>query len=103
MKIYKPLFWITITILIITNSYWFYLTIDNAVGHHYYQISCDEYSKDISEFRKIFISEKLNKDETLEFLNSNNIKFEIINKGNNSIILFNSFSLVFDKKGNLTQ
>jgi wyosine [tRNA(Phe)-imidazoG37] synthetase (radical SAM superfamily) len=93
-RTYKILFWITIIALIFSNLFWIYFSIDNAVGHHYYKVSCDEYKNDLNEFMKTIESFN-SKKETIDFLEENSIQFDSIQKGNEFIIIFNSFEIVF--------
>ena len=96
---YKILFWVALTILVISNIFWFYQTIDNAVGKGYYKVSCDEYYNDMIEFKKILQTQKT-KNEIVDFLERYHVKYDSIQKGTDFIITLNSFSITFDKKGN---
>ncbi|MBQ0768055.1 MAG: hypothetical protein KBT58_02115, partial [Bizionia sp.] len=71
-KTYKILFWITLLFLFLTNIFWLYKTIDTAVGHNYYKVSCNEYYTDMLKFRQI-IETKLTKKEAIAFLTKNSI------------------------------
>lgn len=97
---YKILFWITFTILVISNIFWIYQTIDNAVGQNYYQISCDEYRSDMIEFKKI-LEAKSTKEEAIEFLKINNVEYDSFQKGTEYIISLSSFALTFNDNGKL--
>ena len=99
---YKYLFWLGIAILITTNLYWIYSTIDNAVGHTYYRESCEGYYQDMINFKQIVELNK-NKKDVIEFLEQNNVKYDSFTKGSDYIIKFNSFDLIFNEKGNLIQ
>jgi hypothetical protein len=97
---YKILFWITLTILVISNIFWIYQTIDNAVGQNYYQVSCDEYHKDMIEFKKI-LETKSTKEEAIGFLKRYNVEYDNFQKGTEYIVTLNSFALIFDANGKL--
>ena len=92
MKSYKNLFWISILILIFSNIFWTYTTIDNAVGQNYYKVSCDEYSKDAISLRKI-LKLKSDKFAVVKFLENNKIEYESFEKGSDFVIMLNSFDL----------
>nr|WP_319571723.1 hypothetical protein [uncultured Draconibacterium sp.] len=98
---YKILFWMTLTILVISNIFWFYKTIDNAVGQSYYMDSCDEYYQDMHKFKQI-LETKSTKREAINFLKTNNIEYESFQKGTKFIISFDSFALEYDTDGKLT-
>ena len=97
---WKNLFWTSLLILLFTNLFWFYQTLDSAVGRRYYEVSCSEYEKDKAVFKKL-IDSKDTKTELLQFLKDNNISFEGFQKGTDYVVNFNSFSVLFDSKGNL--
>lgn len=90
---YKILFWITFTTLVISNIFWIYQIIDNAIGQNYYQVSCDEYHNDMVEFKEI-LETKLTKEEAIEFLKMNNVEYDSFQKGTEYIITLNSFALI---------
>ena len=96
---WRSLFWISLVVLIISNLFWFYQTIDSAVGRSYLEVSCNEYEKDMLLYKKIVESKK-NKLELLQFLKKNNIDVVGFQKGEGYIISFNSFSVEYDEKGN---
>lgn len=98
-NIWKILFWISLIILLLTNLFWMYQTIDNAVDKGYYDVSCNEYEKDMLLYKKIVESKK-NKSELFQFLKNNDIDVVGFHKGEGYIISFNSFYVEFDKKGN---
>ncbi|MCB9034426.1 MAG: hypothetical protein H6553_11350 [Chitinophagales bacterium] len=100
MKIYKILFWITLVFLFLTNLFWIHNKMDTAVGHSYYKDSCEAYKNDLTELQKL-LSEGLNKTEMLNYLDSNKIVYNAFEKGNEYIIQFTSFDLVYDNTGNL--
>lgn len=85
--------------LVISNIFWIYTTIENAVGQNDYKISCDEYYNDMIEFKKIIEAHKTKKD-LQGFLKSNDVEFDSIQKGTDFIISLNSFSILFDQRGN---
>lgn len=101
VRTFKILFWITLGLFVISNTFWIYQTIDNAVGHSYYKVSCDEYYNDMVEFKKILGTLKTKK-ETIGFLENYNVKYDSIQKGTDFIITLNSFSVTFDNNGNQT-
>jgi hypothetical protein len=100
-NIWKFLFWICLIITIVSNVFWIYNTLENAVGNNYYKVSCEEYYKDVS-ILKVIIEKKETKKELISFLENNNVKFESFSKGAENIIVLNSFSIAFDKNGNKT-
>lgn len=95
---YNILFWMTLLFLIISNTFWVYQTIDNAVGQDYYIVSCNEYYQDMLQFKQILDSKKSQK-EAIEFLDNNLIAYESFQKGNEFIIVFNSFALTYNDEG----
>jgi hypothetical protein len=97
---WKILFWISIVLLIVTNLLWLYNTIDNAVGHHYYSIGCEEYRQD-AEVCHHLLASSASKDEVIRLLDSGEIHYETFDKGTEFIISLHSFDLVFDKDGRL--
>jgi hypothetical protein len=97
---YKILFWTTLAILVITNIFWFYQAIDNAVGQSYYRDSCDDYYQDMLKFKQI-LETKSTKREAINFLKTNNIAYESFQKGTEFIISFDSFALEYDTNGKL--
>ena len=86
------------SILFISNAFWIYQTIDNAVGHSYYKVSCDEYYQDMLKFKQI-LETKSTKTEAIDFLELNKVEYDSFQKGTEFIISFNSFALTFDEKG----
>ena len=99
-RTYKILFWITLTFLVISNIFWIYQTIDTAVGHNYYKVSCDGYYQDMLKFKQI-LETKSTKEEALSFLKTNNVEFDSLQKGTEFFISFNSFALEYDENGKL--
>ena len=97
---YKILFWITLTILVLSNTFWIYQAIDNAVGHSYYKVSCDEYYQDMLRFKQI-LDAKTTKMEAINFLKKNKVEFASFQKGAEFIITFDSFALEYDTDGRL--
>ena len=98
-KNWKILFWIALIILVISNVFWAYITVNNAVGQSYYKVTCDEYYHDMIEFKKILETQKT-KNEIIDFLIDYEVKFDTVQKGNDFTITMNSFSIKFDNKGN---
>lgn len=99
-RTYKILFWITLTIMVVSNIFWIYQSIDNAVGHSYYKVSCDEYYQDMLKFKQ-FIETKSTKEEAIDFLELNKVEYDSFQKGTEFIITFSSFDLTYDKNGKL--
>jgi len=99
-SIWKNLFWISLGLLIVTNVFWIYQVLDNAVGNDYYKVSCNEYHGDMLGLKKVLDSKKT-KIETLDFLNEHAIEYDSFQKGNEFIISLNSFDLTFNAQGNL--
>lgn len=97
---YKIRFCLTLVILVLSNIFWVYQTIDNAVGHTYYKVSCEEYYQDMLKFKQI-VETKSTRKEAINFLKINKIKYESFQKGTEYIIIFNSFALVYDEKWEL--
>ena len=96
---WRSLFWVCLIVLISSNLYWFYITIDSAVGRSYLETSCEEFEKDMIVFKKSIESKK-NKSKLIEFLKKENIEVESFKKGKTYVFNFNSFSLTYDEKGN---
>lgn len=86
----KYLFWLSTVALIISNLFWAYETLDNAVGRDYYKVSCEEYLNDRNNFKTIVDSIET-KNKLIAFLTKNNIRFEGFDKEDNYVIDFNSF------------
>ncbi|MGK7391379.1 MAG: hypothetical protein ACNS60_13570 [Candidatus Cyclobacteriaceae bacterium M2_1C_046] len=99
-SIWKILFWICLVLLLATNISWLYHTIDVAVGHGYYQVSCNEYQKDILSLKQILYTKK-SKKEALEFLDAYKIDHEGFQKGEDFIISLSSFQLIYGPDGRL--
>ena len=97
---YKLLFWITLIFLFISNSFWIYQTIDNAVGQNYYKVSCDEYYEDMLKFKQV-IETKSTRKNAMDFLEKNKIEYDRFQKGTKTIISFGSFSLAYNENGEL--
>ena len=97
---YKILFWTTLIILVISNIFWIYQTIDSAVGQNYYMDSCDEYYQDMLKFKQI-LETKSTKREAINFLKTNNVEYKSFQKGTEFIISFDSFALEYDRDGKL--
>ncbi|OHX63962.1 hypothetical protein [Flammeovirga pacifica] len=99
MKAWKISFWITVTILIVSNIFWIYQVIDTAVGHGYYQVSCEEYKVDsdilnstLNGFEKI--------DDLIAFLKKHEIEYNTIYKvDNENYILIGSIEIQFLDNG----
>jgi hypothetical protein len=93
---YKIAFWICCTVLIGSNTYWIYQTIDNAIGANYYQISCEEYRKDSNELLKA-LKNYNSKDEMIYFLDIHKVSYKEFQKGSEFIIQLNSFDFTFNE------
>lgn len=94
------MFWISLGLLFITNAFWIYQIIDNAVGMDYYKVSCNEYHGDMLELKKV-LDLKKTKTESLQFLDEHGVDYDSFQKGNEFIITMNSFDLTFNEEGNL--
>jgi hypothetical protein len=92
-RTYKILFWFILSFFFISNAFWIYQTVDNAVGHSYYKVSCDEYYQDMLKFKQI-LETRSTKTEAI-----NKVEYDSFQKGTEFIISFNSFALTFDEKG----
>lgn len=99
---YKSLFWATIIILILSNVYWLYQTVDNAVGHSYYQVNCEEWKDDLKELKKVLPIE-LNKNDMVNFLAHKDIAYNGFAKGEEFVIQLHSFDFVYNQNGQLIQ
>ena len=77
-------------------------TIDNAVGHNYYQVSCEEWQKDNHELKKLL---PLDSDysKMLQLIESKGLEFDEFEKGENKVVQFHSFDLVYGKTGELLE
>ncbi len=95
-KYWKILFFISLIILILTNIYWIYTTLNTGVGHSYYKVSCEEYKKDVVELKKI-VEAITNKEDAVEILNDHKITFDTLYKGEEFIIRFESFALSYHR------
>ncbi len=67
MKVWKISFWIAVTLLVVSNLFWIYQVIDNAVGHKYYQVNYKEY-KENSDILKATLISFDNKNDLTSFL-----------------------------------
>jgi hypothetical protein len=94
------LFWISVILFIGTNLYWLYTTIDNAVGHNYYQVSCEAWQKDNKELKKLLPLD-VYYSEMLGLLENKDLDFYEFEKGDNKIIQFSSIDLIYGKTGEL--
>ena len=99
---YKVSFWLCIIVLIGTNIFWHYQTIDNAVGHNYYTLSCEEYKKDTDQFVKI-LGLNQSENDMISFLEKTDIKYNGFEKGEDYVVQFNSFDFIFWKDGKLKE
>lgn len=97
---WKVLFWGCLFLLVATNIFWLYHAIDVAVGHGYYQVSCNEYQKDMLSLKQI-LNSKTSKKEALEFLDIHKITYSAFQKGEEYIISLSSFELTYDSDGKL--
>jgi len=71
-----------------------------SVGKSYYEVSCNEYYNDMLELKKI-LENNMNKEQVIDFLRKNEIKYEGFEKGNEFVIILNSFDLTFGNDGKL--
>jgi hypothetical protein len=75
--------------------------IDNAIGHGYYKVSCEEYKIDADNFQTILNSFDIEED-LIKFLEQNGIDFELINKASNeNYIILGSTGVLFDDSGKI--
>ena len=101
MKAWKISFWITMTILIVSNLFWIYQVINTAVGHGYYQVSCEEY-KTNSDILEAALNSFENKNELTDFLEDQKIEFETINKADDeNYIIIGSIGIQFLDNGEI--
>jgi hypothetical protein len=101
MKAWKIAFWITATLLIVSNLFWMYQVIYTAVGHGYYQVSCEEY-KENSDILNTTLNGFENVDDLIAFLEKHKIEFEIINKADNeNYIIIGSLGTQFLDNGEI--
>ena len=101
MKAWKISFWITVTLLIVSNLFWIYQVIDTAVGHGYYQVSCEEF-KENSDILNATLNGFENIDELTAFLEKHEIEFETINIADNEIyIIIGSLGIQFLDNGEI--
>ncbi len=100
MKNWKIFFIISIILLIISNITWAYQTLDLGIARNYEKITCEEWKSDAKNLESILKSFKT-KNQIFEFLNSNNIKYEKIEKekGNENYIVLGSFSILYNDLG----
>lgn len=63
-------------------------------------MTCNEYYKDMLEFKKI-LETKTTKEEAIKYLKNNSVKYDSIQKGTEYIISFNSFVMTFGEDGKL--
>lgn len=97
---WKIAFFITIIILVLTNLFWVYQVVDNAIGMTYYKDSCGRFQQDTDKLIQILES-KTTKETAIDFLEQHNILYESFPKGNEFIIQLNSFSIIFNNDGKL--
>ena len=101
MKVWKVLFWITIISFIVSNTFWIYQVVDNAVGHGYYKASCEEYKAN-SEILELTLRSYGDKDELIDFLEEKAIQFEIHNKADNeNYIVIGTLDIQFNDDGEI--
>lgn len=94
------MFWISIIILILSNLFWIYQAIDNAVSMSYYRDSCEDYQSDMVELKRILDTKKT-KEAAINFLEQYKVTYDSLSKGEEFIIHLNSFYMTFDKNGQL--
>lgn len=97
---WKIAFWISITILLLSNLFWLYQIIDNAVGMTYFKDSCTNYQDDMIELKRI-LDYKDSKKTAIEFLELHRVKYDSFQKADNFIIQLNSFDMIYDKNEQL--
>ena len=97
---WKISFFGTLTLLISSNLFWVYETLDNAVSHSYFESSCEKYDLDRNNFMEIIMSLD-KKDDVIDFLTLYKVEFDSFEKGGNLIISLNSFQLEYNSDGRL--
>lgn len=101
IKAWKISFWITVTIMVISNLFWIYQVIDTAVGHGYYQVSCQEYKAN-SDILNATLNSFENINDLTAFLEKYEIEFNLINKAENeNYIIIGSLGLQFLENGEI--
>ena len=76
MKYWKKLFFITLVLLIVSNLFWLYSTIDAGVTYTYKQVSLEEKSKAINMLGSLIVKggQKYTKRDILHILRQANKK-----------------------------
>ena len=97
---WKTAFWTSILVLLLSNLFWAYQVLDNAVGMTYYKDSCGNYQSDMQELKEI-LETKTSKETVLAFLEHHHVQFDSFHKADDFIIQLNSFELIYDKNGQL--
>ena len=88
-------------LLLSSNAFWVYTSIDHAYSVTYSEDSCEKYRKD-KEILLNTVKEFNSKEKTLEFLSKNDVTFDSFQKGKDEyIISLNSFGLTFNEEGKL--
>lgn len=101
MKAWKISFWVSVTLLIVSNLYWIYQVFDTAVGLGYYQVSCEEF-KENSDILNATLNGFENIDELTAFLEKYEIEFKTINKADNeNYIIVGSLGIQFLDNGEI--
>ncbi len=99
---WKISFWIGIVILLLTNIFWIYQVVDNAIGMTYYKDSCEDFQSDMIQLKSI-LEKKTTKESAINFLEQNGVDYNSFPKGNEFIIQLNSFDMIFNENGELTK
>lgn len=97
---WKILFWVSLGLLVLSNIFWIYVILDNAVGMTYFKDTCTKHEGDMLVLKGI-LETKLTKENTISFLNQHKVKFESFPKGDEFVIQLNSFDIIFNKEGHL--
>ena len=90
---YKKLFWISLLLLLLSNAFWMYQLLDNAVGYTYLRESYDDLEQDVHMARQLIETEYENFDQLVAALDSST--YEVIKKGDEFFLVFESFAIQF--------
>lgn len=101
-NLFKILFFIALVLLILTNIFWLYSSIDVAVGHEYYKVSCEEWHKDAIILEEL-LSDNYNYDNMINYLKGKRVVYTEFKKGDFFVVQLNSFTLIYDKNGELIE
>ena len=99
---FRNLFLLALTLLIISNLFWVYQVLDLSVTSHYQQDSCSRYDADRRQLVELLVHRQ-SKQELLKFLSHYKLSYEIDQKDDRSIISLESFSLEYELDGQLVE